>query len=76
QIADLQAFLQRKLAEMLAQNRTRGDFIQRLQKVIGAYNSGATSTENYYDELTAFAQELKEEAERHIREGLTEDELE
>ncbi|MCP6390949.1 DUF3387 domain-containing protein, partial [Klebsiella pneumoniae] len=44
QIADLQAFLQRKLAEMLAQNRTRGDFIQRLQKVIGAYNSGATST--------------------------------
>ena len=63
-------------AEMLAQNSTRTDFIQRLQKVIDAYNSGATSTENYYDELTAYAQELKEEAERHIREGLTEDELE
>lgn len=76
EIADLQAFLQRKLAEMLAQNSTRVDFIQRLQKVIDAYNSGATSTDNYYDELTAYAQELKEEAERHIREGLTEDELE
>ncbi|WP_218005321.1 type I restriction enzyme endonuclease domain-containing protein [Hydrogenophaga palleronii] len=76
EIADLQAFLQRKLAEMLAQNSTRTDFIQRLQKVIDTYNSGATSTENYYDELTAYAQELKEEAERHIREGLTEDELE
>lgn len=76
EIADLQAFLQRKLAEMLAQNSTRGDFLQRLQNVIDAYNSGATSTENYYDELTAYAQELKEEAERHIREGLTEDELE
>ncbi|MNY30005.1 hypothetical protein D3C86_1640840 [compost metagenome] len=50
--------------------------MQRLQNVIDAYNSGATSTENYYDELTAYAQELKEEAERHIREGLTEDELE
>lgn len=76
QIADLQAFLQRKLAEMLTQNSTRVGFIQRLQNVIDAYNSGATSTENYYDELTAYAEELKEEAERHIREGLTEDELE
>nr|WP_255697312.1 type I restriction enzyme endonuclease domain-containing protein [Pseudacidovorax sp. NFM-22] len=76
QIADLQAFLQRKLAEMLGQNSTRVDFLQRLQQVIDAYNSGATSTENYYDELTAYAQELKEEAERHIREGLSEDELE
>jgi type I restriction enzyme R subunit len=76
EIADLQAFLQRKLAEMLAQNTTRLDFLQRLQKVIEAYNSGATATENYYDELTAYAQELKEEAERHIREGLSEDELE
>lgn len=44
--------------------------------MIDAYNSGATATENYFDELTSFAQELKEEAERHIREGLTEDELE
>jgi type I restriction enzyme R subunit len=44
--------------------------------VIDAYNSGATSTENYYDELTTYAQDLKDEAERHIREGLTEDELE
>lgn len=76
EIADLQAFLQRKVADMLAQNSTRVDFLQRLQTVIDAYNSGATSTENYYEELTAFAQELKEEAERHIREGLSEDELE
>ena len=76
EIADLQAFLQRKLTEMLAQNSTRVDFLQRLQMVIDAYNAGATSTENYYDELTAYAQQLKDEAERHIREGLTEDELE
>ena len=60
EIADLQAFLQRKLAEMLSQNGTRVDFLQRLQKVVDAYNAGATSTENYYDELTAFAQSLKE----------------
>lgn len=76
EIADLLAFLERKLAEMLAMNSTRLDFAQRLQKAIDAYNAGATATENYYDELAAFAQSLKEEAERHIREGLSEDELE
>lgn len=75
-IADLRAFLDKKLAEMLAQNATRVDFVQRLQRVIDAYNSGATATENYYEELAAFADALKEEAERHIRDGLTEDELE
>jgi type I restriction enzyme R subunit len=75
-IADLRAFLQKKLAEMLAQNATRIDFLQRLQRVIDTYNSGATATENYYEELSAFAEALKEEAERHIREGLSEDELE
>ena len=75
-IADLRAFLQKKLAEMLAQNATRVDFLQRLQRVIDAYNSGATATENYYEELSAFAEALKAEAERHIREGLSEDELE
>lgn len=75
-IADLRAFLEKKLAEMLAQNATRIDFLQRLQRVIDAYNSGATATENYYEELTAFAETLKDEATRHIREGLGEDELE
>jgi type I restriction enzyme R subunit len=76
QIADLKAFLQHKLTEMLAQNITRADFLQRLQRVIDAYNAGATATENYFDELASFAQELKDEAERHVREGLTGDELE
>lgn len=76
EIADLRAFLQHKLDEMLAQNATRSDFAQRLQAVIDAYNSGATATEDYYDQLTAFTEGLKTEAERHIREGLTEDELE
>lgn len=76
EIADLRAFLEKKLAEMLAQNSTRINFAERLQKIIDAYNSGATSTENYYDELTAHVAAMQDEAERHVREGLTEDELE
>jgi type I restriction enzyme, R subunit len=76
QIADLRGFIEKKLAEMLAQNATRTDFAQRLQAVIDAYNSGATATEDYYQQLTDYVADLQREAERHVREGLTEDELE
>ena len=61
---------------MLQQNMTRADFAQKLQEIIDTYNAGGSSTENYYDELMNFAKELKDEDERHVREGLTEDELE
>ena len=60
---------------MLQQNAARTDFAMRLQGIIDAYNAGSSSADNAFDELVAFARNLKEEAERHIREGLTEDEL-
>ena len=44
--------------------------------MIDAYNSGTSSADNAYAELMAFTTTLRDEDERHIREGLTEDELE
>jgi type I restriction enzyme, R subunit len=76
EIADLRAFIQHKLEQMLQQNITRTDFAQRLQQIIDNYNAGGSSTENYFDELMNFAKEMQAEDERHIREELTEDELE
>ncbi|MET0377888.1 MAG: type I restriction enzyme endonuclease domain-containing protein, partial [Spongiibacteraceae bacterium] len=76
EIADLRAFVEHKLALMLAQNATRADFAQRLQEIINRYNAGGSSTENYYDDLVQFTQDLQNEDERHIRESLSEDELE
>lgn len=76
EIADMRTFLEQKLRQMLAQNSQRGDFAQRLQNIIERYNAGASSTENYFEELVAFTKSLQEEAERHVREDLTEDELE
>jgi type I restriction enzyme R subunit len=61
---------------MLQQNATRTAFAQRLQAAIDAYNSGATATDDYYEQLTDFVAGMQQEAERHVREGLTEDELE
>ncbi|SFD85789.1 type I restriction endonuclease subunit R [Nitrosomonas sp. Nm166] len=76
EIADLRAFLQHKLELMLQQNATRTDFVQRLQQIIDTYNAGGSSAENYYEDLMKFTEDLRAEDERHIREGLTEDELE
>lgn len=75
-IANLRAFLEDKLAKMLNQNTTRRDFAERLQEIIDRYNAGGTMTENYFEDLMNFGQDLDEEDERHIRMGLTEEELE
>lgn len=76
EIADLRAFLEKKLAEMLDRNRTRRDFAERLQEIIDNYNAGSSTADADFAELIKFAQELREEEERHVRKGLTEDELE
>ena len=75
-IADLRAFLEKKLAQMLTENRTRRDFAQRLQEIIDDYNAGSTNADSFFEALTVFTAQLKEEDERHILEGLTKDELE
>lgn len=76
EIAEMRSFIEDKLRTMLEQNHTRIDFAQRLQEIIDKYNSGGSSTENYFDDLVKFAEGMKEEDERHMREGLSEDELE
>ncbi len=76
EIADLRAFIEHKLEQMLKQNATRSDFAQRLQEIVDRYNAGGSSTENYFEDLMRFTREMKAEDERHVREGLTEDELE
>lgn len=76
EIADLRAFLERKLVQMLQRNTTRLDFAVRLQGIIDRYNAGTSSSDNYFEELLQFAEELRAEDERHVRENLTEEELE
>lgn len=76
EIADIRVFLEHKIDQMLNENVTRRDFAEKLQEIINRYNSGSTSSENYYQELVDFADNLNEEDERHVRLGMTEDELE
>jgi type I restriction enzyme R subunit len=76
EIADLRAFIQRKLEQMLKENATRTDFATRLQAIVDGYNAGSSLADNYFEELVKFTKDLKAESERCIREGLSEDELE
>jgi len=76
EIAEMRAFIEDKLRQMLEQNHTRVDFAQKLQEIIDQYNAGGSSTESYFEDLMKFTRGMKDEDERHIREGLTEDELE
>ncbi|MFA5982528.1 MAG: type I restriction endonuclease subunit R [Methylococcaceae bacterium] len=76
EIAEMRAFIDDKLRQMMEQNHTRVDFAQKLQEIIDQYNAGGSSVENYFEDLTRFAEGMKAEDERHIREGLSEDELE
>jgi len=55
---------------------TRTNFAQKLQAIIDTYNAGGSAAESYYDELLDLAKEIHAEDERHLREGLSEDELE
>ncbi|HMS50767.1 MAG TPA: DUF3387 domain-containing protein, partial [Chitinophagales bacterium] len=76
EIADLRAFIQDKLQMMMDRNVTRGSFAEKLEEIIDRYNSGNSTNENYFDDLIAFVEKMKEEEMRATREGLTEEELE
>lgn len=76
EIVILRDFIQKKLDEMLKENATRRSFIEALQKTIDEYNAGGTSTEDYFDQLMKHMAAMKDEEDRHLREGLSEDELE
>jgi len=53
----------------------RYDFLDRFQKMIEAYNSGAMSIEQLFAELVLFTQELTAEEQRHLCEKVSEEEL-
>ena len=61
---------------MLNRNVTRRKFSERYQGIIDRYNSGTNEAEYYFEELEKLLEDLKEEQNRCVVEGLTEEELE
>ena len=76
QFADLRELLEVKLKQMMAQNKTRGSFLENFQKIIDDYNSGSISIEEAYEELVKQAEALNVEQQRAAKNEMTEEEQE
>lgn len=76
EISDLRVFIEEKLEAMIKINVTRSTFSEMFKNIIDRYNAGGSENEDFYEELLKFVEKMQEEEERHIRENLTEEELE
>jgi hypothetical protein len=54
---------------------SRIDYLEEFQRLIDAYNARSANTETYFDQLVDLARRLDEEDQRHVRTGLSEEEL-
>jgi type I restriction enzyme R subunit len=75
EIQRLRAAITAKLQAMVAQNRSRVDFLEKFQQLIDEYNAGSANLEAIFEELVKFAKKLNDEEQRHVREQMTEEEL-
>ena len=75
QTAILKNAIRLKVSAMIALNKERINFAEKLQELINEYNSDAINVEKFFEELVNFAEELGEEESRAISENLSEEEL-
>jgi len=76
EIADLREYIADKLEKMLRRNVTRRNFSDTFQSIIDNYNAGGSLNDEFFEKLIKFMEDLKQEEERHIKEELSEEELE
>ncbi|PHO11797.1 deoxyribonuclease [Malaciobacter marinus] len=77
EFTDLKEFMEIKLKQMTARNKTRGIFLEDFEKIIDEYNNGSIEVEEAYETLIQQIEKLNEEEKRYIKEGFnSEEELE
>jgi type I restriction enzyme R subunit len=76
EIANLREYIAKKLEQMIKRNLTRSNFAEIFQNIIDNYNAGGSTNDDFFEKLLEFMEKLKAEEERHIKEDLTEEELE
>jgi type I restriction enzyme R subunit len=66
---------EKKAPELVAQNPTRIQLVEKLEKLVETYNLGTLDVEAFFQALKQLIADMEEEERRAAREGLTEDEL-
>jgi type I restriction enzyme R subunit len=76
-LQDIRDVVEKKLAEMLARNPSRMDYYKEYQAIIADYNreKDRATVEETFARLTTLVAGMDDELHRHVREGLSEDEL-
>ena len=76
-LQDIREIVEQKLAEMLARNPLRMDYQEKYEQIVADYNreKDRATIEKTFEELAGLMDELDEEQERAVAEGLEEDEL-
>ncbi|MGZ3680473.1 MAG: type I restriction enzyme endonuclease domain-containing protein, partial [Ktedonobacterales bacterium] len=75
EVQKLRGAIGAKIARMVRLNKTRANYLEKLQRLIDEYNVGSLNVEIFFDKLVALAQEINAEDQRAIAEQLTEEEL-
>ena len=71
----LRRLLVGKVLAMIELNKSRMDYLERLQQLIDEYNAGSINVETFFKKLVEFSRALREEDQRAIAENLSEEEL-
>ncbi|MHA1863839.1 MAG: type I restriction endonuclease subunit R [Candidatus Thorarchaeota archaeon] len=71
----LRSITQQRLRELIRLNKTRREYMKRLQMMIDEYNAGRMDVDQFFAALLQLAEELTEEEQRHVAEKLSEEEL-
>lgn len=76
-LKDIRDIVEAKLAQLLGKNATRMDYQQRYEDIVADYNNDKNriTIEETFRRLMELADSLDEEQNRHLREGLSEEEL-
>jgi type I restriction enzyme R subunit len=76
-LQNIRQIVEDKLAQMLAKNPQRMDYYKEYQGIIADYNreKDRATVEATFARLTKLAANMDEESKRHVREGLSEEEL-
>lgn len=70
----LRGALNRKLIELIRQNKSRMDFREKFEQMIEEYNNTGND-DDFLEQLFGFTEEIQEESQRAEAEGLSEEEL-
>src|SRR5215831_256516 len=71
----LRSEVEAKAHDMAERNPTRLHLVEKLERLVEAYNLGTVAVEAFFEALKALAAEMSEEERRAARENLSEDEL-